>query len=178
MDRFTIDNIKNVCLLGHSGSGKTSLIESALFYTKATDRLGKPSDGNTVCDSDPEEIRRGFSLSAAIAPVIWKNKKINFIDAPGYLDFVGEVYQAIASRTGAIIVVDAKAEPSGRTSSGGITLDAGIEGVFHKNPMIRTPFQAVLNDLRRSRRFGLPDAIPMAEDHQVSAINLIDQRAY
>ena len=77
MANYKTTQIRNTCLLGHSGSGKTSLAEAILYLTKSTDRLGKPSEGNTVCDYDPEEIKRGFSLQDSIAPIVWKNTKIN-----------------------------------------------------------------------------------------------------
>ena len=84
-------NIKNVCLLGHGGNGKTSLVESMLYLAKETDRLGKTSDGNTVSDYDKEEIKRHFSISTTLIPVPWDKVKINVLDTPGYFDFVGEV---------------------------------------------------------------------------------------
>lgn len=101
-------NIKNVCLLGHGGNGKTSLVESMLYLAKETDRLGKTSDGNTVSDYDPEETKRKFSISASVVPVMWKNSKINFLDTPGTLDFAGEVMQSLRVCGTALIVMDAK----------------------------------------------------------------------
>ena len=101
-------NIKNVCLLGHGGNGKTSLVESMLYLAKETDRLGKISDGNTVSDYDPEETKRKFSISASVVPVMWKNSKINFLDTPGTLDFAGEVMQSLRVCGTALIVMDAK----------------------------------------------------------------------
>ena len=98
-----------MCLLGHSADGKTSVAEAMLYLTKATQRLGKITEGNTVCDYDSEEIKRGFSLSASVAPVIRKGVKINIIDTPGYLDFAGEVSQALRVAGSALIVVNAKA---------------------------------------------------------------------
>ena len=109
MAKVLSKDIRNVCLLGHSADGKTSIAEAMLYLTKGTDRLGNPTDGNTVCDYDAEEIKRGFSLSAAIAPVNYKGSKINVIDAPGYLDFSGEVAQALRVTGSALIVVNAKA---------------------------------------------------------------------
>lgn len=109
MEKVLTKNIRNVCLLGHSADGKTSLAEAMLYLTKATQRLGKITDGNTVCDYDAEEIKRGFSLSASIAPVSYKGAKINVIDAPGYLDFAGEVAQGLRVAGSALIVVNAKA---------------------------------------------------------------------
>ena len=101
-------NIKNVCLLGHGGNGKTSLAESMLYLAKETDRLGKTSDGNTVSDYDPEETKRKFSISASVLPVMWKGSKINFVDTPGTLDFAGEVVQSLRVCGTALIVMDAK----------------------------------------------------------------------
>ena len=109
MEKVLTKNIRNIVLLGHSADGKTSLAEAMLYLTKATQRLGKVTDGNTVCDYDAEEIKRGFSLSASVAPVMYKGTKINVIDAPGYLDFAGEVSQALKVAGGALIVVNAKA---------------------------------------------------------------------
>jgi elongation factor G len=102
-------NIRNLCLLGHGGDGKTSLAESILFLTKATDRLGKVADGNTVCDFDPEETRRQISIAAALVPVEnYNGHKLNIIDAPGYFDFAGEVAQALSVADTGVIVVTAK----------------------------------------------------------------------
>ncbi|MBQ3228922.1 MAG: GTP-binding protein, partial [Clostridia bacterium] len=107
----TIDtkSLRNVALLGHGGCGKTSIAEAMLYLTGGTDRLGKTADGNTVCDYDPEEVKRGFSISASLAPIAWKNMKINIFDTPGYLDFVGEVHQSLRVADSALICVDAKA---------------------------------------------------------------------
>ena len=101
-------NIRNVCLLGHGGDGKTSLAESMLFLTKGTDRLGKVADGNTVCDFDPEEIRRKITIGASIAPVEYGDTKINVLDTPGYFDFSGEVAQCLRVADMGLIVATAK----------------------------------------------------------------------
>ena len=103
-----IKNIKNVCLLGHGGNGKTSLVESMRYLAKETDRLGKTADGNTVSDYDPEETKRKFSISASVLPIMWKGSKINFVDTPGTLDFAGEVMQSLRVCGTALIVMDAK----------------------------------------------------------------------
>ena len=87
MKGYKSENIRNIALVGHGGSGKTSLCEAMLYLAKATDRLGRTPEGNTVSDYDAEEIKRGFSLSTSIDPLMWKDIKINIIDTPGYLDF-------------------------------------------------------------------------------------------
>lgn len=105
---YNATNIRNVCLLGHGGTGKTSLTESILYTTGMIDRLGKISDGNTTSDSDPEEVKRQFSISATTVYAEYKGKKFNIIDTPGYFDFTGEIFQALRVSDGGIIVCSAK----------------------------------------------------------------------
>ncbi len=105
---FYANSIRNICLLGHCGSGKTALAESLLYMTGAIDRIGKNADGNTVCDFDPEEIRRNVSISTAVAPIVYKNTKINILDTPGSFDFSGAVMEALRAADAAIIVCSAK----------------------------------------------------------------------
>jgi len=105
---FESSKIRNICLMGHGGDGKTSLAEAMLFLAKATDRLGKTTEGNTVCDYDAEEKKRGISVSTALANIEWNDVKINILDTPGYFDFAGEVKQAVRVAGSAIIVVDGK----------------------------------------------------------------------
>jgi len=109
MEKVYTKSIRNVALLGHSGGGKTSLAESMLYISRLTDRLGNIADGNTVCDYDPEEIKRGYSVSAASAPMLWNGTKINILDTPGFFDFEGEARQCVRAADAAIIVVDGKA---------------------------------------------------------------------
>jgi len=108
MKDYGAASIRNVCLLGHGGAGKTTLSESMLFQTGATDRFGSVTDGNTVMDFDAEEIRRKFSISTAIAPIEWGGCKINLLDTPGYFDFIGEQKQGLAVADGAIILAGGK----------------------------------------------------------------------
>jgi len=105
---YSVNAIRNVCLLGHSGSGKTALAESLLYITGAIDRMGKNADGNTVCDYDPEEIRRNISISTALVPLEYKNTKINVLDTPGAFDFSGAAMEALRAADAAILVLSAK----------------------------------------------------------------------
>lgn len=103
---YTTDKIRNVALLGHSGSGKTSLAEVMLFNSGAINRQGKIEEGNTVSDHEEEEIRRNISIFASVIPIEWADHKINLIDTPGYLDFVGEVISSLNAADMALLVLD------------------------------------------------------------------------
>ena len=105
---YTANSIRNIVLLGHSGSGKTALAESLLYMTGAIVRMGKNADGNTVCDYDPEEIRRNISISTSVVPLEYKNVKINLLDAPGGFDFSGAAIEALRAADAAILVLSAK----------------------------------------------------------------------
>lgn len=109
MKDYRSDRIHNIALVGHSGAGKTTITEAALYLTKVTTRMGKTEDGNTVSDFDPEEVRRGISISTSVIPVEWDGHKINFLDTPGYADFVGEVITALAAADYGVVVVDSVA---------------------------------------------------------------------
>ena len=183
MAKFDTKQIRNVALLGHGGCGKTSLAEAMLYIAGDLDRLGKIADGNTVCDYDPEEIARGFSLSATIANFVWKDAKINLIDTPGYLDFAGEVAQATRVADSAIIVMDAKAGIEvGTELAWDYATDAGIPKAFFINKFDdnEARFNKVLDQLHE--KFGktvCPLTIPMVKDGVVvGAIDLIDQTAH
>ncbi|MBN2624491.1 MAG: elongation factor G, partial [Acidimicrobiales bacterium] len=107
MKRYATGQIRNVALVGHSGAGKTSLAEALLHRAGATSRLGRVEDGTTVCDFDPEEHKRGISLSLSMAPFEWRGHKINLVDAPGYADFLGDVSAALRIADLAVFVVSA-----------------------------------------------------------------------
>jgi len=97
--------LRNIVLLGHGGSGKTSIAEAMLYNCKAIDRLGKIADGNTTLDYDPEEIKRQVSINMAVAPVDCNPGLVNIIDTPGYFDFVGEMLEGISVADSAVIVI-------------------------------------------------------------------------
>ncbi len=109
MNIYTTDKIRNVCLLGHGGSGKTSLVEAMAYLSGITSRMGKIADGNTISDYSKEEQKRQFSISTSVIPIEWEGYKINILDTPGYFDFVGEVEEAMSAAGAAIIVVNGKA---------------------------------------------------------------------
>ena len=108
MKVYTTDKIRNVVLLGHGGSGKTTLAESFGYITGLTSRMGTVADGNTISDYGKEEQKRGFSISSTVIPVEWQDHKINIIDTPGFFDFVGEVEEAVSAAGAAIIVVNGR----------------------------------------------------------------------
>ena len=105
---YTVNSIRNICLLGHSGSGKSALAESLLYMTGAILRMGKNADGNTVSDFDPEETKRNISISTSVLPLEYKNIKINVLDTPGAFDFSGAVMEALRAADAAILVLSAK----------------------------------------------------------------------
>ena len=175
--------IRNVALLGHGGCGKTSLAEAMLYITGGSDRLGKIADGNTVSDFDAEEIKRGFSLSASVMNMTWKDCKINLIDTPGYLDFVGETNQALRVADSAVIVVDGKAGIEVGTELAWNYADAAnLPRAFFINKFDDNDarFARVLDDLHVT--FGkhiCPLTIPMVKNGEVKGcIDLIDQTAH
>lgn len=108
MNVYTTDRIRNVVVLGHGGAGKTSLVEAMAYLGGITSRLGSVAEGNTVSDYDKEEIKRKFSISTALLPIIWGDIKVNILDTPGYFDFVGEAEEAAAAADAAVIVVSGK----------------------------------------------------------------------
>ena len=175
--------IRNVALLGHGGCGKTSLAEAMLYTSGSTDRLGKVGDGNTVCDYDAEEIARKFSLSGAIAPLLWKDIKINVLDCPGYLDFAGECSQILRVADSALIVVDGKSGIQvGTELAWDAATEAGLPKAFFINKFDDNGarFAKVLDALHD--RWGkkiCPLTIPMVKDGAVvGAIDLVGMEAH
>ncbi len=175
--------IRNVALLGHGGCGKTSLAEAMLYTSGSTDRLGKVGDGNTVCDYDAEEIARKFSLSGAIAPLMWKDVKINVLDCPGYLDFAGECSQILRVADSALIVVDGKSGIQvGTELAWDAATEAGLPKAFFINKFDdnEARFAKVLDALHD--RWGkkiCPLTIPMVKDGSVvGAIDLVGMEAH
>lgn len=182
MAKFDTKSIRNIALLGHGGSGKTSLAESMLYIAGATDRLGKVTDGNTVSDYDPEEIKRGFSLSTSVANIEWKGIKINILDTPGYLDFVGDVNQALRVAGSAVITVDAKAGVEVGTELAWDNATAfGVPKVFFVNKCDESEanFERIFNELHfKFGRTVCPVFVPVGEGKDVTMLDLISVKAY
>jgi elongation factor G len=138
MKEYTTDNLRNVVLLGHGSSGKTSLAEAMLYASGAINRLGRVEDGTTVADHDEEEIRRHISLGLSLVPVEWKDCKVNVLDTPGYTDFVGEVISSIRVADLALILVD---------PVGGV--EVGTELVWNFADRQGLPRMVVINKMNR-----------------------------
>ncbi len=167
-------DLRNVALLGHSGSGKTSLGEAALFTTKATTRMGTISGGNTVSDFEPEEVKRGSSIQTTLLSIVDADAKINFLDTPGYDDFLGEVVSALRVVEGAVLVV---AAPSGvdvgTERSWNMCEAAGIPRMFVVNKMDRenANFARNVSDIQAS--FGrqcIPFQVPLGDAQEFKGV--------
>ena len=181
---YSVQNIRNVCLLGHGGNGKTALAESMLYLTGGTVRLGNPADGNTVCDYDPEEIRRQISISTAVAPVEYNGCKINVLDTPGYFDFSGEVIEALQVADAAIIVCSAKAGMSvGAEKAWKLCEQRRLPRLLYisKTDEENSDYNAAFDTLRE--RFGkniAPVAAPIwdADKKVIGFIDVLHKRAF
>jgi len=138
MKEYTTEFIRNIALASHSSSGKTMLVEAILHYTGGTTRLGRIEDGTTVSDFEEEEQRRKLSLSTAVLPVEYKDFKINFLDTPGYTDFMGEVISALRVADGSLILVDSVAG-----------VEVGTEIAWHYSDVFNLPRFVIINKMNR-----------------------------
>ena len=177
---YETKNIRNICFIGHGNSGKTSLAESMLFSTGAIDRMGKVTDGNTVCDYDAEEIKRQITISTSVAPVNFGGCKINVLDCPGYFDFAGEVLAAIRVVGAGVIFCSAKDGITvGAERSWKYLKAAGVPAIFYISKLDEEhgDFDAVLSALKE--KYGAvicPVIIPMSDGTGV--IDLVHNVAY
>ena len=177
-----INKIRNVAILGHAGSGKTSLAEAFLFNTKAVNRLGNVQDGNTVSDYEPEETKRSSSIQTSLLPCISDGYKINVLDTPGYDDFVSEVIAALRVVESTIIALPASAGVEVGTIRGwNQCAEAGIPRMFFVNKMDRenSDFQRCLEDIRSNFGRGcVPFQIPVGSEQSFKGVvNVLDQGA-
>lgn len=183
MKQYAAKDIRNIALVGHAGSGKTSLAEAAFYLTGQSDRLGRVADGTTICDFDPEEIRRASSVSMALLPVEWKDTKMNLLDTPGLFDFSAGLSEGMRAAGSAVIVLSGKS---------GVTVGAekgfraarkkGIANIFFINKLdsSHADFYKVFEELKI--KFGpmvCPVVVPYVEDRQVKCyVNLLEYKAY
>ncbi len=183
MKDYFAENIRNIAIAGHSGSGKTTLAEAMLYKSGNSDRLGKTADGNTVCDFDPEEIKRKASLSASVASFETNGIKINLLDAPGLFDFEGESIEAITAADTVLITVSAKSGVKVGTEKAYEKASALKKAKMFVVTKVDDPdanFYNVLTDLKTV--FGptvCPVIVPVINNHKVvSYVNLIEMKAY
>lgn len=183
MKQYPIEKLRNVSLIAHGGAGKTSLTEALLYTSKAVDRLGNVMEGNSVSDYDPEEVKRSVSIGASLAPIEWKEHKVNFIDTPGYFDFVGEVRGALRVSDAAVIVACAVSGVEVGTEKVWNYCDEHeIPRAFYINKMDRenANFDRTLESLRQS--FGVsvaPVMLPIGAEASFSGVvDLVAMKAY
>ena len=183
MKQFSAKNILNIALAGHSGAGKTSIAEAMLYLSGASERRGKIAEGNTVCDYDAEEIRRQASVSAAVAPLEWKNRKINLIDAPGLFDFEGGLREAVRAADSVLIAVSGKDGAAvGPEKAFAAASARGLAKMFFVNGLCdeSARFYRVFEDLKA--KFGpsiCPVVVPFIVDGQANIyVNILEYKAY
>lgn len=181
---YSTEKIRNICLLGHGGDGKTSLVESLLYVTGKIDRLGKTADGTTVCDYDPEEIKRQISIQTTLATVETQGYKLNILDTPGYFDFAGEVAQALRVAGCGVIVVSAKDGVNvGTEKAWRMVRGKKLPSFFYVSKIDEenANFDNVYENLRG--QFGntvTPFVFPLFEDgnRPAGVINIVTRKAY
>lgn len=183
MKEYTTQSIRNVALVSHSSAGKTMLAEAMLHFTGVTTRLGRIEDGSTVSDFEEEEVRRGISLSTSVIPIEYKSQKINFLDTPGYTDFVGEVISAVRVADSAIILVDAVSGVEVGTEIGmNNALEFGLPRFVVINKMDRdnADFNKTLTSVQEiSEARLIPLQLPWGEKSDFQGIiDLLSMKAY
>jgi len=183
MKVYRAEQIRNVALISHVGAGKTSLVDAALFDSGAVTRQGKVDEGSSISDYDPDELKRHMSLNAKVLPVEWKNHKINFIDTPGYADFVGEVKVGLRVADAALVVVTAeKGVEVGTELTWQYADERNLPRMVLINKLDRenTSFDTALKSLRD--QFGLkvvPLQIPIGEQSSFrGVVDLVSQKGY
>lgn len=182
MKEYKVESVRNIGVIGHGSTGKTSLLETILYNAKATDRIGRIEDGTTISDYDPEEKKRQISISASIAPCEWKNQKINIVDIPGYFDFTGEMIQGLkAVDTAVITVCGVSGVQVGTEKSWDYCNKYKIPRVFFINKLDRenSSFDKIYQALRD--KYGMtvvPVEIPIGKETNFEGlVNTVDKTA-
>lgn len=183
MKSYATENIRNIVLVGHGGSGKTSVAEALLHVSGATTRLGKISEGNTVCDFDEEEIRKQISISTALAPIEWRDHKINILDAPGYADFIGELRAAMRVADLAVFVVSGVEGLEVQTRAAWhYAQELALPRMIFVNKLDRenSSFRTTLEQLRDAFGKGVaPLSLPLGREHDFrGVISVLDVAAF
>ncbi|HCK88934.1 MAG TPA: elongation factor G [Erysipelotrichaceae bacterium] len=184
MRDYLANEVRNVVVLGHSGAGKSSVIEACMYFNKQIDKFGPASDGTTYLNFDPEEGKRGLSVYTHLAPVEWKNKKINFIDTPGYMDYEGEEVTGLTIGDNALIVVNGKEGIEAGTERAWkeAASKRKLPTIFFINKMDdeHAHFEQVVADLRD--KFGksvFPFEMPIIENGKpVGSVNILRKKAW
>jgi elongation factor G len=183
MKTYDATNIRNVLLAGHSGAGKTLAMEALLFASGAITRMGSVEDGNTVSDHEPEEVRKGISVSLSLAPVEWDGVKVNLLDAPGYADFTGDLKSAMRAVDACLIVVSAVDGVEVQTEAAWeFAVEAGVPRavLINKLDRERASFERTLDQLVQA--FGTqvaPVQFPLGEEHAFEGVaDLLSRKAY
>ncbi len=182
MKVFTTDKIRNVVLLGHGGSGKTSLLEAMAFLSGQTHRMGTTEGGNTISDYEKEEIKQGFSIKTAMYPVLFDGHKINVLDTPGNFDYIGEVEEAVSVADAAIIVISGKAGiEAGTRRAWDLCEKRKLPRIFFVTDMDvdNVSFRQVVEDLQElyGKKIA-PFHLPIRENTEfVGYVNVVQQRA-
>jgi elongation factor G len=183
MNVYRAEQICNIAVISHGGSGKTSLVDAALYDSGAANRIGKVDEATSVSDSDPDEIKRRMSINLAVIPVEWRHNKINFLDTPGYADFVGEVMAAIRVADSALIVVSAdKGAEIGTELVWKYASSDHLPRLIFVNKLDRdnTSYDHALESLRS--HFGnhiVPLSMPIGEQSALSGVvDLVSSKAY
>jgi elongation factor G len=183
MKDYPTDRIRNVVLLGHGGTGKTSFAEAALFASGTINRMGKVDDGTTTSDFDPDEVKRKVSINASILPVDWKDHKLNIIDAPGYADFIGDAYSGLAAADAAAIVICAASGVQVGTEQAWDMADhKGTPRAVIINRMDRenANFQAAYEEARSTlSKRCVPIHLPIgSQDSFQGIVDIVEMKAY
>lgn len=183
MKVYQTEQIRNLALIGHGGSGKTTLTEAMLFVTGVTTRQGKVEDGNTVSDFSKEEIARQISVGTTVIPIEWNDTKFNLVDTPGYFDFVGEVYGALRASEGALILIDASSGVEvGAEKSWKYTEEYNLPKAIFLNKMDKenVEFNKVLDNIKDN--FGdkvIPFTLPIGQGLTFKGlVDVIEQVAF
>ena len=184
MRDYLANEVRNVVVLGHSGAGKTAVIEACMKFTGLIDKAGKNNDGTSALDYDAEEGKRGTSCYCHLAPVEWRNKKINFIDTPGYMDYAGEEATGLYVGDNALIVVNGKEGIESGTERAWkeVVRQRKLPTIFFVNKIDdeHADFDTVLASLRE--KFGnsvIPFEMPIEEDGKVvGSVNILRKKAW